>query len=106
MDEADMAELEIDKEDVHDRKKWRRNVMKRKSNPIGKWTINRSYIYIYNVDIFKLRFYKECLMLFSNLYMRRLPTKEQQCRETVNIVLKNMWWMDGHYCFILYSDNK
>ena len=27
--EADMAELEIDKEDVHDRKKW--NVMKRKS---------------------------------------------------------------------------
>ena len=33
--EADMAELEIDKEDVYDRKKWRRNVMKRKSNPIG-----------------------------------------------------------------------
>ena len=34
--EADMAELEIDKEDVHDRSKWRRNVnvMKRKSNPI------------------------------------------------------------------------
>ena len=41
--EADMAELEIDKEDVHDRKKWRMNVnvMKRKSNPIGKRTINR-----------------------------------------------------------------
>ena len=39
--EADMAELEIDKEDVHDRKKLRRNVMKRKSNPIGKRTINR-----------------------------------------------------------------
>ena len=38
---ADMAELEIDKEDVHDRRKCRRNVMKRKSNPIGKWTINR-----------------------------------------------------------------
>ena len=36
--EADMAELEIDR-DVHDRKKWR-NVMKRKSNPIGKQTIN------------------------------------------------------------------
>ena len=36
--EADMAELEIDKEDVHDRKKWRRNGMKRKSNPIGKLT--------------------------------------------------------------------
>ena len=35
--EADMAELEIDKEDVHDRRKWRRNVnvMKRKSNSIG-----------------------------------------------------------------------
>ena len=39
--EADMAELEIDKEDVHNRKKWRVNVMKRKSNPIGKLTINR-----------------------------------------------------------------
>ena len=40
--EADMAELEIDKEDVIDRSKWRRNVnvMKRKSNPIGKRTIN------------------------------------------------------------------
>ena len=35
--EAEMAELEIDKEDVHDRRK----VMKRKSNPIGKRTINR-----------------------------------------------------------------
>ena len=39
--DADMAELEIDREDVHDRKKWRENVMKRKSNPFGKWTINR-----------------------------------------------------------------
>ena len=39
--EADMAELEIDEEDVHDRKKLRRNVMKWKSNPIGKRTINR-----------------------------------------------------------------
>ena len=39
--EADIAELEIDKEDVYDRKKWRENVMKRKSNPIGKRTINR-----------------------------------------------------------------
>ena len=38
--EADVAELEIDKEDVHDRKKWRMNFMKRKSNPIGKRTIN------------------------------------------------------------------
>ena len=39
--EADMAKLEIDKEDAHDRKKWKRNVIKRKSNPIGKRTINR-----------------------------------------------------------------
>ena len=39
--ETDMAELEIDREDVHDRKKWRKNVMKRKSNPIRKRTINR-----------------------------------------------------------------
>ena len=35
-----MAVLEIDRGDVHDRKKWRKNVMKRKSNPIGKRTIN------------------------------------------------------------------
>ena len=35
------AELEIDKEVIHDRKKWRKNVMKRKSNPIGKRNINR-----------------------------------------------------------------
>ena len=33
--EADMAEPEID------RKKWKKNVMKRKSNPIGQPTINR-----------------------------------------------------------------
>ena len=39
--ETEKAEPEIDKEDVHDRKKWIENVMKRKSNPIGKWTINR-----------------------------------------------------------------
>ena len=41
--EMDMAEIEIDKEDIHDRSKWRRNVnvMKRNSNPIGKRTINR-----------------------------------------------------------------
>ena len=38
---ADMVELEIDKEDVHGRKKGRRTVMNRKSNPIGKRTINR-----------------------------------------------------------------
>ena len=29
-----VEELEIDREDVHDRKKWINNVMKRKSNPI------------------------------------------------------------------------
>ena len=34
--EADMAELEINREDVHHRKKWRLEVMKRKSNPIGR----------------------------------------------------------------------
>ena len=39
--EADMTELQIDKEDVCDRNKWRRNVMKGKSNSIGKWTIRR-----------------------------------------------------------------
>ena len=39
--EVDMAKLDINKQEAHDRKKWRRNVMKRKSNPIGKRTINR-----------------------------------------------------------------
>ena len=39
--EADMAEHEIDNEDVTDIKKWRGNVMKGRSNPIGKRTINR-----------------------------------------------------------------
>ena len=41
--EVDMAELEIDKEDVYNRSKWRRNVnvMMRMSNPIGKRTINQ-----------------------------------------------------------------
>ena len=32
--EADMAGLEIDREDIYDRKKLKRNVMKTKSNPI------------------------------------------------------------------------
>ena len=36
-----MVEFEIDKEDVHDRTKYKRNVMKRRFNPIGKRTINR-----------------------------------------------------------------
>ena len=41
--EVDMAKLEIDKEDVYDRSKWRRNVnvMRRKSNPYRKRTITR-----------------------------------------------------------------
>ena len=39
--EADMAELEIHREDIHDRKKRRRNAMMRKSDPIRKRTINR-----------------------------------------------------------------
>ena len=39
--EGDLAEVEIDREDVHDRKKWRRNVMNRNSNRIGKRTITR-----------------------------------------------------------------
>ena len=43
-----MAELEIDKEDVHDRSKWRRKVsaMKSKSNLIGK-TDYKPIIYKY-----------------------------------------------------------
>ena len=39
--EADLTESKINKEDGHDIKKWRRHSMKRKSNPIGKRTINR-----------------------------------------------------------------
>ena len=39
--EDDMAEPEINKEDVHDRNQCRRNAMKRKSNTVGKRTINR-----------------------------------------------------------------
>ena len=39
--EAKMEEVEINREDVHDRKKWRNKVMTKKSNPIGKRIINR-----------------------------------------------------------------
>ena len=39
--DADIAELEIDRVDVHAMKKWTKNVMKRKSNHIGKQIINR-----------------------------------------------------------------
>ena len=45
--EADIVELEIDKEDVHDRKKCKRNVMKRKFNPIGCIVYNFSFTTIY-----------------------------------------------------------
>ena len=46
--EADMAKLEIDKEDVHDRSKcrWNVNVMKRKSQPYRKMDY-KPIIYIY-----------------------------------------------------------
>ena len=44
-----MAELEIDKEDVHDRRKWRSNVMKRKSNASWK-TDYKPIIYIYTTE--------------------------------------------------------
>ena len=43
--EANMAELEIDKEDVHDRKKWRNNVIKRKTD--YKSIIYTIYAYFY-----------------------------------------------------------
>ena len=39
--EAVMPGFEIDREGIHCRKKWRHNVMKRKSNPIGKRIKNR-----------------------------------------------------------------
>ena len=39
---ADMEELEIDRKYIHYRKKWRQNVMKRKTNPIGKYTLNNT----------------------------------------------------------------
>ena len=40
-----MTKLEIHREDVHERKKWKNIAKKRKSNPIGKRTINRYYIF-------------------------------------------------------------
>ena len=45
--EADMTELDIDKEDVHDRKTWRSNVMKRTSNPMGKRTMKKKLYYAF-----------------------------------------------------------
>ena len=51
---ADMAKLEIDREDVHHRKKWRKNVMKRKSNPIGYRKMDyKPIIYIYSHITFR-----------------------------------------------------
>ena len=38
------AEDRLEDQDVRDRKKWIKNVMKRKSNPIGKQTLNREDI--------------------------------------------------------------
>ena len=38
--EVDMAELEIDREDIHDRRKWKHNVLRMNSNPIRKRIIN------------------------------------------------------------------
>ena len=53
--EADRAKLEIDKEDVHDQSKWRRNVnvMKRKSKPNRKTDYKQTnYVILY--------FHKSC----------------------------------------------
>ena len=44
--EADMAEQEIDREDIHDRKKWRQTVMKKKYIPIREGNINHINIII------------------------------------------------------------
>ena len=38
---ADMAEFNIGREDINNRNKWRNNVMKKKTIPIGKRTIHR-----------------------------------------------------------------
>ena len=49
--------------------------------------------------------------------MRHVATKEHQYQETVNIVKQFkeecdnfhdffVWWLDGQYCFLLYSVNK
>ena len=42
LNQLDLESVEVDMAELIDRKKWRRNVMNRKSNPIGKWgSINR-----------------------------------------------------------------
>ena len=72
--EADMAELEIDKGDVHDRSKLRRNVNVMKSNPIRKWTINRYYnIYIsaLNEELYEIKYH---LKILSIVILAIFPT--------------------------------
>ena len=48
--EADMAELEIDKEDVHDRSKWRRNVNVTKRSSSHRKTDYKPIIYMYCIS--------------------------------------------------------
>ena len=52
--ETDMAELEVDREDVHDRMKWARSVMKRKSNLIGKTDYKPIIIIEYDLYMYTL----------------------------------------------------
>ena len=47
----------IDREDVHDGKKRRKYVIKRKSNPIGEQTVNRQIIYNVQFIIYKTLYY-------------------------------------------------
>ena len=49
--EGDMVELEIDRQNVPYRKKWRNNVMKRKFNPIRKRTMHKPIIIILHISI-------------------------------------------------------
>ena len=74
---TDLAEFEIDKEDVHDRSKWGRNVnvMKRKSNPIGKLTINRYYIY-HTISVGKINRQKTCI---------KYPLRIRSCNNCIRI---------------------
>ena len=64
---ADMAEHEMYREIVHDRMKWRKNVIKRKSYYIGKRTINYYYIIIISFAIIQLNLithYQSTLYIF------------------------------------------
>ena len=77
--DADMAELEIDKEDVHDRCKWRRNVNIMKGSPTlsenGLQTVN-IYIYIYN---------KHCNKLHKFLTTSRIMSNQMQLTKSIII---------------------